>query len=202
MGAFQPQRTIGIFGALVLNDREAVRAEKRKEWVNLSRCQYCYGEGSCQRNSFFFPFNASLQHIDWSQHFLALDRWWHSTFCMCQHREWLQEWRNHGMLLGSFITSLSGERKQRCVCVCVYGFQKKNHFISPCAVKTVRSYQCQLSEGTSSSIGWARLIYKEAYCLLFALGRLTFKEIAMLQQGFNLYQCFPTLCWALARWAF
>lgn len=62
----------------------------------------------------------------------------------------------------------------------MYGFQK-NHFISQSAVKTVRSHQRQLSEGTTSSIGWAKLIFMEAYCLLCALGRATFQVITMLQ---------------------
>lgn len=83
------------------------------------------------------------------------------------------------------------ERKKKTgvgVCVCVWLSEKKNRFISLSAVKTVRSHQCQLSEGTTSSIG-----SMEAYCLVCALGWLTFKAIAMLQEDFNLYQCFPTL---------
>lgn len=53
IGPFQPQLTMGIFGAFVSNDRAAVRAEKGKEWVNFASCQHYYGEKLRQRNSFF-----------------------------------------------------------------------------------------------------------------------------------------------------
>lgn len=58
----------------------------------------------------FFYFNAPVQSTD-----LFSDCWWHSTFCKCQQIEWLWEWQNYRMLLGSFITSLKRGRKQVCI---------------------------------------------------------------------------------------
>lgn len=98
---------------------------QRKEWVKLARCQHYYGEGSCQRNSFFFSFNASLQHIDWSQHFLALRSLvtFHFLHVSTQRvAPGVTESRN----AVGFLHYIFEQRKKTEVCVCVFiSFRKK-----------------------------------------------------------------------------
>lgn len=131
-------------------------------------------------------FNTTIQHIDLSQHFLAPRLLVTFHFLHMSPERVAPGVMESQNAVGFFHYIFTG----LCVCVFMAFRKKKNHFISPSAVKTVRSHQRQLSEGTTSSIGWAQLISMEAYCLLCPSGRLTFKAIAMLQQGFNLYRLF------------
>lgn len=115
IGPFQPQWTVGIFGALVSNDRAAVRAEKGKEEVNLARCQH---GGSHQRNSFFFTFTASLQRIDLPQHFLTLRSLatFH-FFHMSTERVALGVMESRNAV--GFLHYIFERRKKTVVCVCL-----------------------------------------------------------------------------------
>lgn len=132
IGPFRPHLDHGYFGCTCLEWEGRSAGREGKRMVNLAGCQHYYGEESCQRISFFFfTFNASLQHIALSQHFLALRSLLTFHFLQVSTERVAPRVTESQHAVG-FLHYIFERRKKTgvrmCVCSlrsCVYGLQEK-----------------------------------------------------------------------------